>query len=94
VWPRSSRSGLLSARGCSAGSSYTIWFRTWQNPLILVQCNSLKPTKQKEQSFYAHQSKATKREDKEWHQTSAWRPACNLTPVASYITCHQSLFRN
>jgi len=21
--------------------------------------------------------------------TSAWRPACNLTPVASYITCQQ-----
>jgi hypothetical protein len=25
-------------------------------------------------------------------QTSAWRPACNLTPVASYITCHQILY--
>ena len=25
------------------------------------------------------------------HRTSAWRPACNLTPVASYITCHQIL---
>jgi len=32
-----------------------------------------------------------KGKDKKWHQTSAWRPACNLTPVASYITCHQSL---
>ena len=26
------------------------------------------------------------------HQTSAWRPACNLTPVASYITCHEILY--
>jgi len=26
----------------------------------------------------------------EKHQTSAWRPACSLTPVASYITCHQN----
>lgn len=25
------------------------------------------------------------------HITSAWRPACNLTPVASYITCQQIL---
>lgn len=25
-------------------------------------------------------------------RTSAWRPACNLTPVASYITCHQILY--
>jgi len=43
---------MLSARGCSAGSSHTIWFRTWENPLIQIQCNSLKPTKIKEQSFY------------------------------------------
>ena len=25
-------------------------------------------------------------------QTSAWHPACNRTPVASYITCHTPLF--
>ena len=34
VCPRSSRSGLLSARGCSAGSSKTIWFKTWKDSVI------------------------------------------------------------
>lgn len=29
VCPSSSRSGLVSASGCSDGSSYTIWFKTW-----------------------------------------------------------------
>uniref|UniRef100_A0A0A9DMH4 Uncharacterized protein n=1 Tax=Arundo donax TaxID=35708 RepID=A0A0A9DMH4_ARUDO len=28
VWPKSSRSGLVSDKGCSEGSSQTIWFST------------------------------------------------------------------
>lgn len=35
-------------------------------------------------------------EDKKIHKkqkhTSAWRPACNLTPEESYITCQQILY--
>jgi len=45
-----------------------------------------------EEHFYSISSLVfgmKKNTNKTRHQTLAWRPACNITPIASFITCKQ-----
>lgn len=83
VWPKSSRNGLLSARGCSAGSPYTIWFKTYMKPLMVEN-----------RRFYKLSSPNQKTELKgsgwpvcEREQRSSKVHLCLTTSMQSYASC-------
>ena len=73
-------------------ASFRIQFldMTWE--LKRVMGESLCEKQRREGFFFLGGGGGKKTKISKKHQTSAWRPACNLTPVASYITCHEILY--